>query len=146
MIFALLLLAALFLAWSNGANDNFKGVATLYGSAAADFRKSLLGAGLTTAQGSMVSVSLAGALARSFSGKGLIPAAALDAAALTAIRAGRRRHHLPGDVDRHADLDHPCADRRARRSRPFRGGGGTDGVGGLRRAGGRRRPEDRIRR
>ncbi len=85
MIFALLLLAALFLAWSNGANDNFKGVATLYGSATAGFRKSLLWASLTTALGSLVSVSLAGTLARSFSGKGLIPEAALDASALTAI-------------------------------------------------------------
>ena len=85
MIFALLLLAALFLAWSNGANDNFKGVATLYGSATAGFRRSLLWASLTTALGSLVSVSLAGTLARSFSGKGLIPEAALDASALTAI-------------------------------------------------------------
>ena len=29
---ATLFIAALFLAYSNGANDNFKGVATLYGS------------------------------------------------------------------------------------------------------------------
>ncbi len=85
MILALLLATILFLAWSNGANDNFKGVATLYGSGTAGFRKSLIWASLTTALGSLVSVSLAGALARSFSGKGLIPASALDATALTAI-------------------------------------------------------------
>jgi len=85
MIFALLLLAALFLAWSNGANDNFKGVATLYGSATAGFRRSLLWASGATALGSMVSVSLAGTLARRFSGKGLIPESFLDASALTAI-------------------------------------------------------------
>ena len=85
MIFALVLLAALFLAWSNGANDNFKGVATLYGSATAGFRKSLLWASGTTALGAMVSVSLAAALARRFSGKGLIPESFLDASALTAI-------------------------------------------------------------
>ena len=85
MIFALLLLAVLFLAWSNGANDNFKGVATLYGSATAGFRKSLLWAGGTTALGAMASVSLAAALASRFSGKGLIPESFLDASALTAI-------------------------------------------------------------
>ncbi len=85
MIFVLLLLAALFLAWSNGANDNFKGVATLYGSATAGFRKSLYWASMTTALGSLVSVSLAGTLVRRFSGKGLIPDGALDASALVAI-------------------------------------------------------------
>ncbi len=85
MIFALLLVAALFLAWSNGANDNFKGVATLYGSATAGFRGSLLWASATTALGAMVSVSLAAALASRFSGKGLIPDSFLDASALTAI-------------------------------------------------------------
>lgn len=85
MIFLLLLLAALILAWSNGANDNFKGVATLYGSATAGFRKSLVWASLTTVLGCLASVSLAGVLARRFSGKGLIPESALDASALTAI-------------------------------------------------------------
>ena len=85
MIFALLLAAALFLAWSNGANDNFKGVATLYGSATAGFRGSLLWASLTTALGSLLSVSLAAELARRFGGKGLIPESALDGAALAAI-------------------------------------------------------------
>lgn len=85
MIFTLLLVSVLFLAWSNGANDNFKGVATLYGSATAGFRGSLLWAAATTALGSLVSVSLAGTLARRFSGKGLIPESFLDPAALTAI-------------------------------------------------------------
>ena len=32
MTFAILILAVFWLAYSNGANDNFKGVATLYGS------------------------------------------------------------------------------------------------------------------
>ena len=67
------LLGTLFLAWSNGANDNFKGVATLYGSATAGFRKSLLWASLTTALGSLVSVSLAGALARQLQRQGADP-------------------------------------------------------------------------
>ncbi len=33
--------AVLFLAFSNGANDNFKGVATLYGSGRASFRTAI---------------------------------------------------------------------------------------------------------
>ncbi|MFQ5349677.1 MAG: anion permease [Thermoanaerobaculia bacterium] len=85
MTLALLLLAVLFLAWSNGANDNFKGVATLYGSATANFHRSLLWASGATGVGALVSVSLAGALARRFSGRGLIPEAFLDASAVTAI-------------------------------------------------------------
>ncbi len=41
MIFVLLFLAACFLAYSNGANDNFKGVASLYGSKTASYRTAL---------------------------------------------------------------------------------------------------------
>ena len=39
------------LAWSNGANDNFKGVATLYGSRALDYHKALIRASLATVAG-----------------------------------------------------------------------------------------------
>ena len=38
---ALLFLAACFLAFTNGANDNFKGVASLYGSGTTSFRAAL---------------------------------------------------------------------------------------------------------
>ena len=41
MTFALVI-AVLWLAYSNGANDNFKGVATLYGSGAATFNRARL--------------------------------------------------------------------------------------------------------
>ena len=34
-------LLALFLAYANGANDNYKGVATLYGSGVASYRTAL---------------------------------------------------------------------------------------------------------
>jgi PiT family inorganic phosphate transporter len=73
MIFVLLLLAAAFLAFSNGANDNFKGVATIYGSGTAGYKTSITWATITTAAGSAASIFLAQALLKKFSGKGLIP-------------------------------------------------------------------------
>ena len=51
----LLCLTALFLAYANGANDNFKGVATLYGSSAADFGTALWIGTLATAAGCVCS-------------------------------------------------------------------------------------------
>lgn len=37
----LILLSTIFLAYTNGANDNFKGVATLFGSGTTDYKKAL---------------------------------------------------------------------------------------------------------
>ncbi len=85
MIVALLLAAVLLLSWSNGANDNFKGVATLYGSGAASFGGARLWATGATFLGSLVSVALARRLAVAFSGKGLIPAELIDPPMLAAI-------------------------------------------------------------
>lgn len=68
-----LFVATIFLAYSNGANDNFKGVATLFGSNTVDYRKALWWATITTLAGSVCSVFLADALIQSFSGKGLVP-------------------------------------------------------------------------
>ncbi len=85
MTLALLLAAVLLLSWSNGANDNFKGVATLYGSGAASFRGARLWATATTFVGSLVSVALARRLAVAFSGTGLIPAELIDPPMLAAI-------------------------------------------------------------
>ena len=73
MIFMLLLIAAAFVAFSNGANDNFKGVATIYGSGTAGYRTSITWATLTTFAGSVASSFLAQALLKKFSGKGLVP-------------------------------------------------------------------------
>ena len=70
---AFLLLAALFVAYANGANDNFKGVATLYGSGTVGYRAALVWATSTTMAGSVLSVALAGELVKAFSGKGLVP-------------------------------------------------------------------------
>ncbi len=71
---ALLFLAALFVAYANGANDNFKGVATLFGSDTASYRSALALATITTFAGALCSAYFAEALVQAFSGKGLVPA------------------------------------------------------------------------
>ncbi|TAD77926.1 MAG: anion permease [Oscillatoriales cyanobacterium] len=65
--------AALFLAYANGANDNFKGVATLFGSQVTNYRRAITWATATTMLGSIASVVLAANLVKNFSGKGLVP-------------------------------------------------------------------------
>ena len=62
-----------FLAYSNGANDNFKGVSTLFGSGTTDYQRALGWATITTFAGSVSSYFLARGLVNSFSGKGLVP-------------------------------------------------------------------------
>lgn len=62
-----------FLAYANGANDNFKGVATLFGSGTTDFKKALAWATLTTGLGSLAALIFAQGLLTTFSGKGLVP-------------------------------------------------------------------------
>ncbi len=82
----LLLLAALLLAYANGGNDNFKAVATVYGSATLGYRTSLLLATVAQLAGSAASVFLAAALVKAFSGAGLVPDAAVaDPAFLVAV-------------------------------------------------------------
>ncbi|MGY8915711.1 MAG: anion permease [Flavobacteriales bacterium] len=73
MILILLFLAACFLAYSNGANDNFKGVATLFGSGTTNYKKAIVWATATTFAGSIAAIFLAGSLVKNFSGKGLVP-------------------------------------------------------------------------
>ena len=72
MLFSLFL-ATLFLAYSNGANDNFKGVATLFGTRTTNYKIALWLATLTTFAGSICSVFFAETLVKSFSGKNLVP-------------------------------------------------------------------------
>ncbi|HXI50008.1 MAG TPA: inorganic phosphate transporter, partial [Candidatus Saccharimonadales bacterium] len=69
----LLFLAICFLAYSNGANDNFKGVASLFGSRTTNYRTALSWATVTTGAGSLAAIFLAQALLKKFSGKGLVP-------------------------------------------------------------------------
>ena len=69
----LLLAAVAFLAYSNGANDNFKGVAALFGSRTATYRTAIAWATVTTFAGSVASILLSQSLLKKFSGKGLVP-------------------------------------------------------------------------
>ena len=62
------------LAYANGANDNFKGVATLFGSGTTSYRRALWLALLTTLAGSLTAILLGQALIQAFSGKGLVSA------------------------------------------------------------------------
>ena len=69
----LLFLAICFLAYSNGANDNFKGVASLFGSKTTGYRTAIGWATVTTGAGSVAAIFLAQTLLKRFSGKGLVP-------------------------------------------------------------------------
>src|SRR6516225_8744417 len=73
MIFVFLFLATCFLAYSNGANDNFKGVASLFGSRTCTYGTAISWATLTTFAGSIMSIFLAQTLLKKFSGKGIVP-------------------------------------------------------------------------
>ena len=73
MILFLLFISACFLAYSNGANDNFKGVATLFGSGTTNYKKAINWATITTFAGSVAAIFLANELVKNFSGKGLVP-------------------------------------------------------------------------
>ena len=68
-----LLVTTLFLSYSNGANDNYKGVATLWGSSTTSYRGALLFATVATLLGSFLSLSISTRLIPVFSGKGLVP-------------------------------------------------------------------------
>lgn len=72
MIFAILFCATLFLAFSNGANDNFKGFATTWGSGSLSYRAALILSNLATLLGGVASILIADNLIQQFSGKGLV--------------------------------------------------------------------------
>jgi len=71
----LILGATILLAFANGTNDNYKGVATLFGSGTTDYRKALWWATATTFAGSTAALFSATTLVQTFGGKGLVPAA-----------------------------------------------------------------------
>src|SRR5262249_23969753 len=72
-ILILIVLAVAVLAYANGANDNFKGVATLFGSGTANYRTALVWASATTPARSLLALLLAHGLVETFKGKGLVP-------------------------------------------------------------------------
>lgn len=89
MTLVLLILATCFLAYSNGANDNFKGVASLVGSGTTNYRTAILWATLTTGAGGIAAIFLARSLMLRFSGSGLVSEAlTMDPKFLLAVALG----------------------------------------------------------
>jgi PiT family inorganic phosphate transporter len=91
MTLSIIIFVGALLAFANGANDNFKGVATLLGSGTTSFRKALHFGTLSTALGSITALFLAKGLLAAFSGKGLVPAEIVTDPAFagaTALAAG----------------------------------------------------------
>lgn len=86
---SVLIMATCFLAYANGANDNFKGVATLFGSGTSSYRNAISWATITAFAGSVCSIFLAEKLLKNFSGKGLVPdAVAISPTFLLAVSVG----------------------------------------------------------
>ncbi len=73
MLIISLFLATLFLAYSNGANDNFKGVATLLGSRTTSYQTAILWGSFTTFAGALAAVFWAGDLVKNFTAQGIFP-------------------------------------------------------------------------
>ena len=74
---ALAMICAVLLAYANGANDNFKGVATLFGSGVSDYKKALNWATATTLAGSVAAIWFTAQLVAAFSGKLFVSQATL---------------------------------------------------------------------
>lgn len=66
-IFAVILLSI-----ANGANDNFKGMATVWGSDVLSYKRALIIANLATFAGGTMALLLGSALLETFSGKGIV--------------------------------------------------------------------------
>jgi inorganic phosphate transporter, PiT family len=89
VIIFFVLISVLFLSYSNGSNDNFKGVATLFGSRTVGYKKALYWATVTTFAGSVFSIFLSKGLVSAFSGIGLIdPVIASNPSFVIAIGLG----------------------------------------------------------
>lgn len=73
MLTICLFFAVCVVAYSNGANDNFKGVASLFGSRTCGYRTAIGWATVATFAGSLAAIFLAQELLKKFSGKGLVP-------------------------------------------------------------------------
>jgi|LakMenEpi03Aug12_release.lakeMendotaPanAssembly.Ray.scaffolds.fasta_scaffold04813_2 PiT family inorganic phosphate transporter len=89
VLLGFLVLSVAFVALTNGANANFKGVASLYGSGTTTLSKALWWGTICTFAGSMCALLLAQGLLKSFSGKGLVSDRLLESPAFTcAVAAG----------------------------------------------------------
>jgi PiT family inorganic phosphate transporter len=74
----ILFLAVCCVAFTNGANANFKGVASLYGSGTTTLRKALLWGTATTFAGSIAAAFLAEGMLKKFGGRGIVPDALVE--------------------------------------------------------------------
>lgn len=72
MALFVLFAAVAFVAFTNGANANFKGVASLYGSGTTSLRTAAYWGTATTFAGSLVSFFLASGLLKAFGGRGIV--------------------------------------------------------------------------
>ena len=85
----LLLLPAAFVAFTNGANANSKGVASLYGTGTTSLRTALWWGTASTFLGSVCAVFLSGGMIKAFSGQGIVANELLKTPHfLTAVAAG----------------------------------------------------------
>jgi PiT family inorganic phosphate transporter len=85
----LALVASLFVAYANGANDNFKGVATLFGSGTTNYGRALAWGTVTTLLGSLTAFVLSDRLLGTFTGAGLVSDALVGSPAfVTAVAFG----------------------------------------------------------
>lgn len=73
MLIGILFLAVCFVAFTNGANANFKGVASLYGSGTTTLKQALYWGTAMTFAGSLASMWLAESMLKKFAGRGLVP-------------------------------------------------------------------------
>jgi inorganic phosphate transporter, PiT family len=89
MALVAVIVIGLLVAYANGSNDIFKGVATLFGSGTATYKRALLWAMATTALGAAFAIPLAGELLTTFTGKGLVPSGvATDPRFAVSVAAG----------------------------------------------------------
>lgn len=66
------LVAILFVEYANGANDNFKGVATRSGSGTTSYTRALAWGTVSTLAGALTAVALSERLLHAFTGAGLV--------------------------------------------------------------------------
>lgn len=85
----LFFIGIMLLSLANGANDNFKGMATLWGSGVLSYKQALVAANIATLIGGACAVVLGASLLRVFSGKGIVaPEVLADPVFITAFALG----------------------------------------------------------
>jgi len=78
IVASLFVLGVVLLSLANGANDNFKGMATLWGSGVLTYRQALVAANIATLIGGASAVLLGAGILKAFSGKGVVASEVLS--------------------------------------------------------------------